>query len=119
MTRNGKIARLPRNIREQINRRLQNGDKGAQIVAWLNTEPEVKALTAAEFAGQPVNEVNLSKWKLGGYRDWEAHQEALEAVQRLGADAGELDPADGGQLASHLAVYLGRANGRGNATAAF
>ncbi len=31
MTRKGKIARLPQAIREQINRRLQNGGEGKQI----------------------------------------------------------------------------------------
>ena len=52
MTRNGKIARLPQTIREQINRRLLNGDEGKQIAEWLNTLPEVQALMAAEFDGQ-------------------------------------------------------------------
>jgi hypothetical protein len=32
MTRKGKIARLPHPVREQANRRLQNGGKGSQIV---------------------------------------------------------------------------------------
>jgi len=76
MTRNGKIARLPQPIREQINRRLLNGDEGKLIAEWLNTLPEVTGLMAAEFDGQPINETNLSNWKLGGYRDREAQQEA-------------------------------------------
>ena len=87
MTRHGKIARLPHAIREQINRRLQNGDANKQTAEWLNTLPEVRSLLEAEFDGQPINEVNLSNWKLGGSRDWEAQQEALEAVRRFGADA--------------------------------
>ena len=41
MTRKGKIARLPQPIREQINRRLENGEEGKQIAEWLNTLPEV------------------------------------------------------------------------------
>jgi hypothetical protein len=49
MTRNGKIARLPQPSREQINRRLENGEEGKQIAEWLNTLPEVRSLTAAEF----------------------------------------------------------------------
>ena len=106
MTRKGKIARLPQPIREQINRRLQNGEEGKQIAEWLNTLPEVDRLMAAEFDGQPINETNLSNWKLGGYRDWEAQQEALEAVRRFGADAAELGQAAGGQLADQLALCL-------------
>jgi hypothetical protein len=116
MTRNGKIARLPQPIREQINRRLLNGDEGKLIAEWLNTLPEVTGLMAAEFDGQPINETNLSNWKLGGYRDWEAQQEALEAVRRFGADAVELSQAapaaqlsqaaPGAQLADQLALCL-------------
>ena len=106
MTRKGKIARLPQAIREQINRRLQNGGEGKQIAAWLNALPDVIAVLSAEFDGQPISEVNLSNWKLGGYRDWEAQQEALEAVRRFGGDAAELSQAAGGHLADQLAVCL-------------
>jgi len=65
MTRRGKIARLPLAIREMVNRRLENGVEGKQIVGWLNSLPKVRALLAAEFDGQPVNEPNLSHWKTG------------------------------------------------------
>jgi hypothetical protein len=106
MTRHGKIARLPHPIREQINRRLQNGEAGKQTAEWLNTLPEVRAVLEAEFDGQPINEVNLSNWKLAGYRDWEAQQEALEAVRRFGSDAAEISQATGGQLADHLALWM-------------
>jgi hypothetical protein len=106
MTRNGKIARLPQPIREQINRRLQNGEEGKQIAEWLNTLPEVTALMTAEFDGQPINEPNLSRWKLGGYRDWEEQQEALEAVRRFNADAAELSQEAGGRLGDRLALCL-------------
>jgi len=33
MTRVGKIARLPREIREQLNRRLQDGEPGKRLVS--------------------------------------------------------------------------------------
>jgi len=80
MARRGKIARLPQTIREQINRRLQNGEEGQQVAEWLNTLPEVAALMKAEFDGQPINEPNLSHWKVGGYCEWEEQQEALEVI---------------------------------------
>lgn len=38
----GKIARLPRDVRDQLNRRLENGEGGASLVAWLNSLPGVK-----------------------------------------------------------------------------
>jgi hypothetical protein len=106
MTQDSKIARLPQGIREQINRRLQNGEATSQIAEWLNTVPEAVALLAAEFGGQSIKETNLTSWKLGGYRSWEAQQEALEAVLQFGADAAELTQAANGQLADQLALCL-------------
>jgi len=53
MTRNGKIARLPQPIREQINRRLQDGQEGKRIVAWLNTLPEVAAVMGRGLTASP------------------------------------------------------------------
>ena len=93
MTRNGKIARLPRSIREQVNRKLDDGITGVEIVEWLNTLPEAQALMAAEFDGRPIREQNLSEWKAGGYRDWQTRQEALEMVRSLAEEAGDLKKA--------------------------
>ena len=47
LTRNGKIVRLPREVRQQLNRRLQDGEQGKKLVAWLNALPEVQAIAAA------------------------------------------------------------------------
>ena len=106
MTRRGKIARLPQTIREQINRRLQNGEEGGKIAEWLNTLPEVQALMTAEFDGQPINEPNLSHWKLGGYADWQEQQDSLDAVCRFGEDALELSQSASAPLADQLALCL-------------
>ncbi|MGP8238342.1 MAG: hypothetical protein ACLQVW_23420 [Limisphaerales bacterium] len=43
MTRNGKIARLPLAIRQQLNLRLQNGELAQDRLSWLNHLPEVQA----------------------------------------------------------------------------
>ncbi len=83
MTRKGKIARLPHPIREQVNRRLQDGEEGKSIAQWLNTLPEALAVIAAEFDRQPINENNVSNWKQGGYRDWEAAQPSIDAIQSV------------------------------------
>ena len=40
MSRNGKIARLPGHIREQINRRSQKGERGVPLAHWLNGSPD-------------------------------------------------------------------------------
>ena len=106
MTRRGKIARLPMDIREEVNRRLENAVEGKQIVQWLNTRPEVAALMAAQFDGQPVNEPNLSHWKTGGFRDWQTQQEALGVTSQVLSDAAELTRKSGGKALESLAVCL-------------
>src|ERR1700735_2174125 len=70
MTRTGKIARLPREIRDQLNQRLNDGQSGRRLVTWLNSLPEVQQVLAANFDGRPLTEQNLSEWKAGGYLDW-------------------------------------------------
>src|SRR5882757_5908114 len=82
-TRNGKIARLPKPIREELNQRLENGHTGRSITDWLNELPEVRAAMDAFFAGSEIREQNVSEWKQGGYEDWLRHQEALELAERL------------------------------------
>ncbi len=106
MTRTGKIARLPREIREQLNRRLAEGEFGSKLVEWLNGLSQVKNALAAGFNGREINEQNLSEWKQGGFRDWEARQETVWQARELAADAGEISAAAEGSLADHLAMTL-------------
>jgi hypothetical protein len=106
MTRNGKIARLPEQIREQINCRLQNGENGRQIIAWLNSDEGVKALLAQGFDGHEINDTNLSQWKKGGFRDWQARQYAMDEARRVMAEGTELAETANNALADKLAVWL-------------
>lgn len=106
MTRNGKIARLPRDLRNQLNRRLQDGEPGNQLVVWLNGLPEVRQSLAEDFGGREISEQNLSEWKQGGYQDWLARQETLACARDLAGEAAELSEAAEGSVADHLAVVL-------------
>ena len=106
MTRIGKIARLPRALRHQLNTRLHDGEPGPRLLEWLNGLPEVQAVLAAEFEGRPINAQNLSDWKRGGYREWVVQQEALELAQRLGEDAEELQTEGRPPLTDSLARWL-------------
>ena len=36
-------------IQEQVNRRLENGEKARMLVVWLNALPEVQTVLAAEI----------------------------------------------------------------------
>jgi len=106
LTRNGKIARLPLAVRQELNRRLDEGEQGKKLVAWLNGLPEVQAIVAAEFGGKAIREQNLSEWKQRGYRDWLAKQEALEIAERLREDATEWNAEGHASLTDTLALWL-------------
>jgi hypothetical protein len=106
LSRNGKIGRLSKAVRDELNRRLQNGEGGGELLKWLNSHPEVKAVIAAEFGGKPIGKQNLSEWRNGGYKQYLQQQEVLEMARQLSADAGELQPAGAQPLTDHIAVWL-------------
>src|SRR2546426_8876429 len=57
--RTGTIAQLLRDIRDQVNRMLDNGCRYKTIVSWLDTN------------GHPGIKVShVGEWKKGGYQDW-------------------------------------------------
>lgn len=107
MSRQGKIARLPKRIRDQLNLRLQDGEPGKQLAEWLNELAETKEMLAELFAGRPINEQNLTEWKQGGYQDWLRDEETRERVQRLAERAQDLDDAaEGLEISDRLASIL-------------
>ena len=91
MSRTGKIARLPKEIREQLNRRLEDGETGGELSTWLNGLPECQEVLAEKFGGRPINEGNISEWRLGGYEDWLRGEAARERLQGLLEQAETLD----------------------------
>lgn len=114
MTRLGKVARLPCEIREQLNVRLRNGEVGRQLVEWLNGLPETQAILAAQFGGRPINEQNLTEWKQGGYEDWIRNREDCSYARILIENAYELEKEAGkirleNVLPAPLALALTRA----------
>jgi hypothetical protein len=88
--RNGKIARLPRPLRERINQALYQRFPAVRIVQELNQMPEVKAVLAEHFDGRPILPQNISEWKQGGYRDWLHRRQILDQKRELGDDAKDL-----------------------------
>ena len=106
MTRVGKIARLPERLREQINCRLQDGEEGRKIIAWLNSLDEVKTALVEGFENPEITDGNLFEWKQGGLRDWQAQQAALAETHRIVAEGLELDKVGEKALADRVAVWL-------------
>jgi len=83
MARRGKIARLPDAIREEINSRLHDGQEGKSILIWLNSLPAVQSVLEKSFDGRPINDVNLTYWKQGGYHDWVLRKDSLDFLINL------------------------------------
>lgn len=102
----GKIGRLPREIREQLNQRLRDGEPGPQLIQWLNSLEATQKLLAAEFNGREISDENLSEWKNWGYRHWLERQESMAHAAEMMHSARELSASAGGALADHLATLI-------------
>jgi hypothetical protein len=106
MVRNGKIARLPRPRRDELNRRLAANEDGATLLDWLNAAPDVKDLLARDFAGEPVSRQNLHEWLLGGFAEWQTRQNLFAAAADLTDANGEWDALAANDFTERLAAVL-------------
>jgi len=79
--RTGKIARLPKAMRDVVNLMLRDGATSAAIIKALE-QAKGNGATAAD--GLPIeipNEQNLTNWKDGGYQDWLLEQQRLDDMK--------------------------------------
>jgi len=104
-TRTGKIARLPHALRDEINRRLLDGEASPQLLAWLNEQPAAIKIWEAHFDGQPASAENLSQWRQGGYKDWIDRRDRAEHLKTLSKFAGDLAKS-GGNIADGAASII-------------
>jgi hypothetical protein len=124
--RNGKIARLPIHVREEINQRLERGQPGPQILHWLNRLGPVRHILKSQFDGAPITKQNLSQWRLGGFQEWLARRSLQQDAADLFSLASNMqhDTADR-LLADASAIVLAArfgsliANWNGDVDAAF
>ncbi len=110
MARIGKIARLPATLREQLNRRILDGQVGtAEILPWLNTHPDAIRVLKEQFGGDEVSPQNLTEWRQGGYADWLRDMERADRIRQLSDYSLQLAKAAGGDLAEGgAAIAAGR-----------
>lgn len=107
--RKGKIASLPADIRREVNKRLSDGQKGPEILAFLNAHPVVKRILEAYYESEPISASNLSQWRNGGYQDYLAEQERVDHIRTLSQFSLDLSRAAGGNLAEGpAAIAAGR-----------
>jgi hypothetical protein len=60
----GKVSRLPAKVRNELNEMLYDGSSYTKIIAWLD-----------EHGYPGFNEMNISRWREGGYQAWLNAQE--------------------------------------------
>jgi hypothetical protein len=103
-SRTGKIARLPRVVRDALNQRLDDGCAGPAILVWLHSLPEVRSLLRQHFGGRSISPQNLSEWRLGGFADWQRARERHAVLAILFEHLADCEHlASGGALADRLA----------------
>jgi len=95
----GKVARLPAEIREQINRRLYDGQTGKQIIRWLATQ---------KCDGHPadITDSNMTQWRNGGYQEWLKSEGQVEKIKDRAELAMRMAQAAGGSLPQSVVVRL-------------
>ena len=107
MTRHGKVARLPKAIRDELNRRLANGEQGKRLVVWLNGLDTVQAILKEDFEGKLISEANLTGWKQGGYQDWRQREEVSALAAELrDRPQGILEELDGAEGSDYLGTLM-------------
>jgi hypothetical protein len=105
--RNGKIARLPRPVRNELNERLERSEPGPRLLEWLNALKEVKKVVKEDFAGVPISKQNLSEWRQGGFEEWLARRDLCEDARDVTQLAEEMDDQDSQSvLADDVALVL-------------
>jgi len=105
--RKGKIARMPVAIRNEVNRRLMDGQTGPEIIAWLHQQEVVLQVLDKHFSEEPISPQNLSEWRQGGYQDWLERQEKIDRTKDLAEFALKLGQAAGGSIVDGSAAIAG------------
>jgi hypothetical protein len=87
---NGKIARLPRAVRDQVNTMIRDG------VSYGELRQRFLDLGHSEF--DDISEKNISNWKTSGYQRWLREQEWRDDMQQTRAEALEFAGIDEAKL---------------------
>ena len=94
-TRVGKIARLPAETREQVNRMLYDGRTGQQIMSFLDTHGTTD-----------ISDSNITQWRQGGYQDWLKSESQVERTRERAELSMRLATAAGGSLTQSILARI-------------
>lgn len=93
--RTGKIARLPKELRDVVNLMLQDGAPYAAIIEKL-----------ADHGHADINEQNVTNWKDGGYQDWCNEQSRLDDMRAKREFALEIVAQNDGSKLHEATLHL-------------
>lgn len=102
-----KIASLPARVREELCQRLHDGQRGPEILPWLNSLPEVQRVLDEQWGEQPVDAHNLSAWRTTGFKDWREKRERADEMKILSGYALKMAEAAGTNVSEGAAAVAG------------
>src|SRR6185369_5647759 len=83
--RHSKVASLPRLVLDKLCQRLEDGQAAPEILAWVNSLPEVREMLERDFEGRSITPQNLSEWRTTGYVEWVRLHDVRDQVDWLHA----------------------------------
>ncbi len=105
----GKIAHLSAEARDEINRRLFNGEVGRTLCAAVNDQFGLKG-------GAAITEKNLSEWRAGGYQDYlderKDHRRHIDDMRVIADFSAEMAQAGVGVAEGAVAFAGGKIMGQ-------
>ncbi len=107
MSNPGKISRLPAQLREEINQRLDQAEPTETILAWLNAHPDVKTRLAARFGGRSISKQNLFDYKKHCFHGWQMRRDAIQFAKTLSAAQAGVKNSSPESITDALAQWLG------------
>jgi hypothetical protein len=108
VSKTGKVARLPKTLRDQINQMLRDGLSYPAIIKKLQppNTPSHQHSTS-QFLPYPILEKNLSHWQQGGHQDWLKEQAWIEKTRARQETALDLMGDFDATQVNHAALQLG------------
>jgi len=107
MSHIGKIGRLPKHLRHKLGLRLEDNVPAAEILQWLDAEPETRDILSRYFQGRSITEQNLSEWRQSGHQDWLRREEAKAAIDNILEHSEDLESfTDGQNLGNRFAAIF-------------
>lgn len=93
--RTGKVAQLPREARDKVNRMLDDGCRYKPIANWLAAN------------GHPgVTPKHISEWKKGGFQEWLELDRELSKQQKLRELSYDIATANEGSKTQEAAIQI-------------